>query len=779
MLELICREAGSQHQTMLKKTLLIGLLFLNLSKLVAQEKTDAALSIIENKISTLIQDQQYTEAAKLYDSTRIADYSDRLNGQFLTVCKELGLANLGTSICKSELMRNPRSYYWQLKKVQFLSYQNQLSEAETILKSIQPADRLYYEVALIVYKASENWLAYRHAAEQLVLSYKELAAAKEVLFAFNKLNALHGARDWINTYRKNLQQIDATVLGIIEARLWLIWSNQAALNENERYAFAQKALVIIDSVFATKKIQQQDSIYLLFDKMNALYAMNAFKQVADLYKSCTYTTPAYIDLLAASAALENRQAADAIKLFEKVMRRGAMETNGYIQYTYALSDLHQYEKAVELLDSLISREPNFVTRHGKQTAIINYDKIYLTLQKVKLRYYGGYHLQALRQLDTLMQQLPMDLGLYQVKGNILEARGRLHAADDAYTIAAWNNLHDAGLYYNMLGNYMAQFKYAKADSVVHKLSEFFPYSTSTKRATKEWKEFHLQSLEITGGYSNTYGLIQNGQGYTWGLNYSGKPIQHHWKTLLSVQQNFAEIPEGTIRLTKYRAGIQFRKNNFQLNTLALFNNFGKNEIGFSIEGSYFLNNQHTISATIQRLSEQQPLRGLFYGITANQYGAAYVFRPHESFRMGFQYDRFHFTDNNRRNVFSSSVEAKLYHHSAFQLTGIGQVYSSNNRSNKVTYFSPLNDLSAEAAIRLDHTISRKYEFAYQHSLQLSGTYYQQNGFKGGWIGGLSYKQELALSYTKSIWIKLNQGNRLFDGIREPYFYVDIGLYAKF
>lgn len=745
----------------------------------AQELTDTSIKDQQQKIFELIQVGKYKEAFEVYDSTKIELYSDKLHGEFLVVCKELGKAKLALAICNQELTKNPSSYYWNLKKVQFLVYDNQIHAAEILLNKIQPQDQLYNEISMILYAEKNDWLAYKFSAEQLLFKFNRKQSYQDVLFAFNKLSAFEAAQEWIRTHKVQLQEKDAALLGLIEARLWLIWANKSALDETEKYLFSKKALNIIDSLFSAKTLQQSDSLFAAYDKLNALYNMGEYTSVVNLYDKLPPNKPAFIELMTATAALESRQINKAKNLFVKILAQRPIENDTWIQYTYVLSDLNKYEKAISLLDSLLKKEPNYVIRKGKQLETPNYDKIYLKIQKAKLLYYGGYLTKALHLMDTLMLQLPLDMGLYQIRGNVLDAIGHHQNADQSFATAFTTNKKDVGLVYNIAGNHFAQFRYKEIDSILSGLKSDFPYSSSTKRLLKEWKEFNMHSIEIVGGYSNTFGLIQNGQGYTWGLNYASKPINYNWKVLLSTQQNFAEIPEGEILLTKFRAGVQYKKNNLQLNAQALLNNFGQNEVGLSVDASYFFLNKHTLQATIQRLSEQQPLRGLFYGITANQFGVGYTFRPNDLIRTSIQFDHFDFTDQNKRNALSAVVEAKLYHHSAFQLTGIGQLYTSNNTTNNVTYFSPISDFSSELSIRMHHTIKRSYEFSYQHSLQLSTAYYQQNSFKGGLISGLSYKQELNISYTKSVWLRLSNGNRLFDGVREPYFYLDIGINAKF
>lgn len=745
----------------------------------AQHQKDSITATHEASILDLLRAAKYSLALQLYDSSQMHHYSDKLHGELLVACKEVGKSKLALAICDWELQRNPRSYYWNLKKIHFLTYDNQLKDATTLLAQLKPEDELYYDVSMILASANNDWLLYKEAAEQLLFRFNRKQAYNDVLEAFNKLNAFQAAKEWIRIHTLQLQQIDTTLLYFMEARLWLIWANQSTLNETEKYEFSKNALIQIDRILMSRSLQRTDSARVLYDKLNALYNMGEYNAAFSLYKSIIGEKPLYIQLMAATAALEGRQVQDARNLFETILASPSIEIDPYIQYTYVLSDLNKYEQAIQLLDSLISKQPNFVIRKGKPLDVPNYDKLYLTIQKAKVLYYGGYFKSALSLLDTLMVKMPLDFGLFQIKGNILDARGHHQEATKAYKTALWNNRNDAGLFYNVAGNYFAQNQYLQTDSILLRLKKEFPFSATTKRLEKEWKEFNMHSIEFVAGFSNTYGLIQNGHGYSWGMNYISKPIHYNWNILASTQQNFAEIPEGEILLTKYRAGLQFKKNNFEARAQTIFNRFGENEVGFSLDASYFFANKHTIFASLQRLSEQQPLRGLFYGITANQYGLAYTYRPNELIRTSVQYDRFNFTDNNIRNAWVATVEGKIYHHSAFQLIGIGQLYSSNNRSNNVTYFSPLSDFSTELSLRMDHTIMRRYEFSYSHSLQLSTAYYQQKNFAGGLIGGVSYKQELQLSYTKSIWLRGTGGNRLFDGNKEPYFHIDIGVNAKF
>ncbi len=407
----------------------------------------------------------------------------------------------------------------------------------------------------------------------------------------------------------------------------------------------------------------------------------------------------------------------------------------------------------------------------------------IAIQLAKSYEYAGYLDSARNKINVVIADEPLNIGLYQIKGNIVAASGLYYQSLTYYNLAYANNWNDAGIIYNRAGSYYRTRNFLAEKQSLDTLLKKFPTTTETKKMQKEWKEFNMTEVRTSFNYSRTFGPVQNGNGYEYALELYSKPINYNWRVFAMHTNSWTDIPEGQIQYTKTALGIEFRKNKWEVLAAMNHNNFGNTLIGASLKTIFTPDDYQTIIINAEKLSAETPLRGFYYNTYADRLGFTYRYRWNEKILASTAIDYLPFTDGNRRISFNASLQSLLYNQPHFKISSNAGIYSSANSQNKsstaIYYFNPENDFSSNLGLKAEHTLKRQYEFAFTHALSLNATYYQQKNYDGKINGTIKYEQHIQLNYTKELSWSIANGKRLYDGIREPFLFFEISFYGKF
>jgi biofilm PGA synthesis protein PgaA len=740
-----------------------------------------AQTVEEKQLKAYITTKRFIEAANFYQANQLVDYSTQSHKEMMLVCKEVGKPALAIAICKKELLKNPQASFWHIREMQFLIYDRQIEAAAKKIALINEKNSNdFAEIYDMLLREQENWVELlSQSLNKFQVTRNNPSIIDEILFCFYKLKAGTAAQNWVVKQQINFSPLQRFYLFGANANMYMKWSTEVARSADERIGFGEKALKYIDSALQLPAIHKADRTYLAYDRVLALTAAAQYDSALAYAKQLQEPIPTYVTIALAKAALETRKSADAETLYRKVFIADTNNREAINGLSFSLSDQEKHGANITFLKSVIDKQPVWVRDAETGNKVYNPVLQSTQIQLARSYSYAGYQDRALALINQEISNDPLNIGLYQIRGNIFAASGLYTSALENYSLTLAEDKNNAGLLYSIAGSRFRKYQFNQFTTIIQTLNRHFPLSPETKRMNKEWKEFNSTEVYLSYDYSNVSGPVQQGDGYRYQLHWYTPPIALHWRLAGSYQREWVDIPEGQVMFTRYGVGVEYRKNNIELIAMLTGNRFIEHNIGASLKAVFMPDDHQRMGVTVEKLSRETPLRGVFFQVYADRLGADYSYRWNEKTSVAAAVNYFLFTDQNRRIAANANLKQQLYGKPHFRINAIAGLYTSANTISNATYFNPKNDFSTDIQLNFQHTIYRKFEFNYLHQLTITTNRYKQYNFAPGYVGNFKYEQTIDLNYTKSIGWSFTKGERLYDGIKEPFLFFEINFHGRF
>ncbi|MDR3448347.1 MAG: hypothetical protein P4M15_01115 [Alphaproteobacteria bacterium] len=225
------------------------------------------------------------------------------------------------------------------------------------------------------------------------------------------------------------------------------------------------------------------------------------------------------------------------------------------------------------------------------------------------------------------------------------------------------------------------------------------------------------------------------------------PILHdHWRLFAGelFSHELEPYGEGHINYSRSSAGAEYTGDTYKASLSPTFNDYNGNErVGAAGNVLWGLSDSWEIGGGAQLFSRDTPLRALNAGITANAYDLNANWYREGARNVHIDGNMMAFSDNNVRSLLSVSDTEYMYRSSLFNFDGLGNLAESqNSKDENRPYFNPRQDVMAAVGGRVGQDLYRRYDVAYDHSLEVKSGMYWQKDYGGSPMLSATYAQHV-------------------------------------
>jgi len=192
-----------------------------------------------------------------------------------------------------------------------------------------------------------------------------------------------------------------------------------------------------------------------------------------------------------------------------------------------------------------------------------------------------------------------------------------------------------------------------------------------------------------------------------------------------------------------------------------------------------LDDQWSFTANIDSNSNNVPLRGRDQGIDGWGSGIGASYRFHELRRIDASLQWLEFSDSNRRQSASISLDQRLINKVDYKLNGIASLNVSQNTRINAPYFNPLSDLTLQLGVVNEWLLVHHYDYAYRHRLGIMVGQYQQKDYRNRPVWRIRYEHQWNFNDRTELRYAISRGQRAYDGVTELNIQFDLTLIWRF
>ncbi|WP_373981616.1 poly-beta-1,6 N-acetyl-D-glucosamine export porin PgaA [Achromobacter sp. JD417] len=615
------------------------------------------------------------------------------------------------------------------------------------------------------------------------------------------VRALQGARmadvawDWARRYQTlftaaELRGLQADALAQL-ARL----SAMPARGEAERFALADRALAGYASAIADWRAvgdeARADVLRARIDRLHALHArvqMEALTQEYEALLDEGVEVPRYALSDVASAYLYLRQPERARDLYRQVAasdaapgddpgQRLATQTGLY----YALAEGEQFDETPPVTDAVQSGYAPWLYYKGQATRMPNDLNLESRQTLAAARLQADDTPEANQRLTDMVRQAPNNSGLRSDLATVHRARSLPRASEIelklAETLAPRNIAVENGQGFTAMDlQEWRQAEALSADTITRA-----PENLTSRRLAREWAVHRKAELRISGyrGLASDSPVTGNGDFGIDAVLYS-PPLRYDWRVFGGGGYAAGDFEEGRGNYRWLRTGVQWRVRDLTVEGEVSTNDYGHGvKPGVRLSAAYDLNDHWQVGGSGAILSRDTPLRALTNDISSNGLSLYVRWRADERREWTLSAAPSHFSDGNSRWEFGLAGRERVYtapHLKADLELGLS---TQRNTRDNAPYFNPSADFMALPAVRVTHTLHRRYESAWEQIGTLGAGAYSQQGYGTGGVLALGYGQRYRANDVLDMGFMVTGTSRPYDGERERELRVVFDLAYRF
>lgn len=650
-------------------------------------------------------------------------------------------------------------------------------------------------------------LSYAYASqakpfEALHQADQALALAPATSYVLREyIQALQGARmadvalDWARRHETlftaaEMRGLRADALAQ-EARL----AAMPARGEAERFAIADRALAGYAAAIAEWRElgdeARADVLRARIDRLHALHArvqMNALTQEYEALVAEGADVPRYALADVASAYLHLRQPERARDLYLQIaasegkhgddpQQRLATQTGLY----YALAEGEQYDETPPVTEAVAAGYAPWLWYKGQATRLPNDLHLESRQTLAATRLQADDTIEAHQRLAQMVRQAPNNSGLRSDLATVQRARSLPRASEVelklAETLAPRNLAVENGQGFTALD--LQEWRQAEALSA-DTLSRS-PENLTSRRLAREWEVHRKAELRISGyrGLASDSPVTGNGDFGIDAVLYS-PPVGYDWRVFGGGGYAAGDFEEGRGNYRWLRTGVEWRVRDLTVEGEVSTNYYGHGvKPGVRLSAAYDLNDHWQVGGSGAILSRDTPLRALTNDISSNGLSLYVRWRADERREWTLSAAPSHFSDGNSRWEFGLTGRERVYtepHVKADLELGLS---TQRNTRDDAPYFNPSADFMALPAVRVTHTLHRRYETAWEQIGTLGAGAYSQQGYGTGGVVALGYGQRYRANDVLDMGFMVTGTSRPYDGERERELRVVFDLAYRF
>lgn len=550
--------------------------------------------------------------------------------------------------------------------------------------------------------------------------------------------------------------------------------------ESERFRIADRALAIYDELIPQWQALGDSALPQLnrirIDRLEALRARYRLRDVIAEYEALQrdgVPLTNYALANVADAYLNLRQPEKARELYERIFE-GTWQTSpetrleNQIGLFYALVEVEEHEKAREVMQAAVNEQPIWLTVKGNPQRLGNPLRLDAEHTEALSYLYAEDTEEAEERLSTMVTAAPNNASLRTSMAAVYRAREQPRRASRELKLAETMAPRAITVVAEQAHAAMDLGEWEQAEILVNDAHLRLPEHTLTKNAMRRWRTHNKAELQITaqgGLISDTPVAGQNDLTLETVL-YSA-PINHNWRPFAGVGYSHGEFDEGITNYRWMRAGIQWYGKGLTAELEGSAQRYGHGtKTGVRAMAYYELNDHWQVGGAAAFRSTETPVRALHHNVTSNSVGAFARWRANERREWSLTTSAARFSDHNKRFSMYLSGRERIYTSPKLKADAELGVYASRNTLSDAPYFNPRSDIEVVPALKLTHSLYRRYERALEHSLTLGAGVYGQRGYGAGAVATAAYGMRYQHSNDFAVGATIVGTTRPYDGQRE-------------
>lgn len=525
-----------------------------------------------------------------------------------------------------------------------------------------------------------------------------------------------------------------------------------------RFAATDRVLVLMDALIAEARQDPAASDVLANLRRDRVVALRQRERWADTLlafkglQADGVALPGYVQQARADALLALRRPEEAAQVYDQVIAGkppSLGNRDAYVGRFYAEVESEDFKAAFATADTLAAQGTAGMVNPGTGRIEANLDWLSSQVLAGQARSYGDMQAEAWARLLPLAEGAPALGYLRSAQAGVAAARGWPRRAEAEIEVAASLSPEDRGVRLGLADSALRRRDVPVARRISAELSASSPDDTSVQRLARDiaTNDKAEARFDVSGSRDAGSAAAGPGAGLNWTSRLRSAPLStlgladgEAWRLQASVERSTAKPVEGVITRTRLGAGAVYDGPDLNVELMGWNNTGALSRAGASVDATWQLTDQWSVSGDAERSARDTPLRAMFYGISADAVGTSVQYRWHESRSLLFGLRALTFSDGNRRVAQRVVFSQRLFDAPHFKLTARPELYASQNSLQGVPYFNPKNDLAANLTLEAEHILYRRYERSWVQRLRVSTGRYAQSGFAAAGTAALAYEQ---------------------------------------
>jgi biofilm PGA synthesis protein PgaA len=561
------------------------------------------------------------------------------------------------------------------------------------------------------------------------------------------------------------------------------WSLAYGKSEDTRLDEAEHALAEMQRVLQQDGLDASSApLRVRFDRLILLNRMALHAQVRDEYLALTqegHALPDYVLPAVGDSLMATQHPEQAIPILQAAINSEPERDDLRSELGYAYLENSQEQLAIDSLRQWRDAEPPFRRQAGAKQSYSNWARYEADLTLAMIRAYSGDLPTAQHDLEQMADAAPGNGGLHASLGRVYQMRGwprrALERQQMAYTL-------DPREVQPRVGEFEAYVDLQRDDLArpyYEDLLRRYPTQPVVQRMQQQWRAHRGWQLHAyaEGGRSSGGGVSPLGNDdHHYGVEVQSPILDDRWRLVAFADRRSVDYTDQRLNPLRLGAGARYRFG--QLDAELLVNHADDNigGVGIRAGAGWQFNDQWHISLSGARNDEEASMQARAAGIDADSMALALSYQRSERTQWSVGASRFHYADDNNRDLLSSSIEQRLLTLPKLQVTGIGSGYLGRGSRSDVPYFNPERDGLAELGLRLEHRTWQRYDRHFKQRLELSLGNYWQRGYGSALVPSAGYRHEWQIGMGRVLEYGVRWSRPVYDGRRERHIGLDAAIH---
>ena len=553
-------------------------------------------------------------------------------------------------------------------------------------------------------------------------------------------------------------------------------------SESERFADVDQALAELDRQIAELAPDPSAGAALLtarYDRIVALRDRYRMQEVIDEYRLLAAEgnhPPSYVLAAVGDALLHLRRPEEALALYREGLRSAPESFETQLQMAYALADIGEFGAAIELIDRLNEEQPIWIQTVDGRSLLENPRRLATERARAAIRLYADDLDGAGTLFARMADQAPRNSLGYEGLGDVYLARGwprRALAEFEQGLAVERQNREPRGSIDPTYGlearRAFALYRireYRQVEEQVSRLAARYPEQLEVRRLVREWDVHNRRELQLEAdaGFNEGDAPQVGDRSLSFSSTLFSAPFATNYRAFIGYRFAEAKFDDvGAEMLHRVFAGLDYRRADWELIGEASYNTNGATEPGGRIEALWNPDDHWSLGGSLEFFSRDTPLRALADGVTANSAALEGAYKASDEFEVIVAGKAVDFSDGNLRQQAELSARTRALTRPYFRIDGGIDVSVSRNSETDVSYFSPELDSAQTGSVIFSHTLYRRYEDVYVHTLTVMGGNYWQRDFGHALIGSVFYEHRLRANDVIDVGFGIGYRHLVFDG----------------